>query len=240
MASGLHHLLSVSLAALAVSACATGDGRDLRPPTDPAPALPADAPADLNLVDEDDVLTDQPLDADLDTVPAAQIIELYAPWIEGGAIEARHGCDGTGVSPLLTWSTPPQGTAEVVMVASDVSNSAMRTAAEGIDPTRLVAPLDPDDPIHWIIVGIDPASQTISEGGIPAGATFLMNAFGESRWTPPCPPEGGAMDLQFTLAALAEPLGIPSDLDAIGLAATLDLISASTISTAISLGTYQR
>lgn len=234
------HLLLTSLAALVLSACSTGDGRELRPPTDPPPAPPADAPGDLNLVDDPDVLTDQLVDADLDTIPAAEVIELYAPWIEGGVIEARYGCDGPGVSPLLTWSTPPQGTAEVVMVASDISNSAVLTPDGEPDPLRVVTPLDPGDPIHWIIVGIDPDTQTISEGGIPVGATFLLNAFGESRWTPPCPPEGAAMDLQFSLVALAEPLGSPSDLDGIGLAATLDLISASAISTAISLGTYQR
>lgn len=221
--------------AVTMSACATGDGRTLRPPTEPPPPPPADAPVELELVESDEIGVDLPVDADLDTIPAAEIIELYAPWIEAGTIDARYGCDGSGVSPLLTWSTPPPGTAELVMVASDVTG--------GDDPDtalRVMAPLDPDDPIHWMIVGIDPATRTISEGGIPDGAEFIMNAFGEPGWTPPCPADGEAMDLRFSLVALSAPLGDPAELDAIGLAATLDRIAATTITSAISLGTYQR
>ncbi len=231
--------LAIWAAAIAVSlsACATGDGRTLRPPTEPAPPPPADAPVELDLVENGEIPVDLPVDADLDTIPTADIIELYAPWIEAGTIDTRYGCDGSAVSPLLTWSSPPPATAELVMVASDVTD---RDGTDVDIAMRVMAPLDPDDPIHWMIVGIDPATRTISEGGIPEGAGFMMNAFGEPGWTPPCPPEGDAMDLRFSLVALSEPLGDPAELDAIGLAGTLDRIAATTITSAISLGTYQR
>jgi Raf kinase inhibitor-like YbhB/YbcL family protein len=89
-------------------ACDTGDGRELRPPTAPAPATTAPG------FDDGGDLADEPLPTVVE-----RSFEVFAAWRDGAAIDARHTCDGDDISPALTWAGVPDGTVELAVLATD-------------------------------------------------------------------------------------------------------------------------
>lgn len=188
----------LAVATLVAVGCDSGDGRTLRPPTAPPPTVtappegpvtfPTVAPPDPSpdgspAVDDTDDTDDTNGAAPDVTLPAADVFEVFAPWRDGGAIDDRHGCAGPDVSPALAWARTPDDAAELAISA--------------IDETA-------DGTVHWLVVGIDPAVTASPEGGIPAGAVVVANAFGELAWTGPCPAEGDEQTLRVAVHALGE------------------------------------
>ncbi len=104
-------------------------------------------------------------------------------------IPAQYTCDGDNVSPPLSWSEVPEGTAELVLLLED-----------------------PDAPggthVHWVLFGLNPACGGLEEGKVPAGAVGGKNDYGRTDWGGPCPPFGKARRYIFTLLALSEPSGL--------------------------------
>ncbi|QMV24564.1 YbhB/YbcL family Raf kinase inhibitor-like protein [Streptomyces sp. SCUT-3] len=103
-------------------------------------------------------------------------------------VPRRYSKDGDDVSPPLTWSGIPDGTAELVLVCED-----------------------PDAPsgdfLHWLVTGISPDSDGVAAGGTPAGGTPRRNGYGDTGWGGPRPPAGDpAHRYFFRLYALPEPL----------------------------------
>jgi Raf kinase inhibitor-like YbhB/YbcL family protein len=135
-------------------------------------------------------------------------ITLSSPaFTEGAAIPQRFTCDGDNLSPPLRWSELPTGTVEVALVVDD-----------------------PDAPrgtyVHWVVVGLDPASTKLAEGMVPPGARQLRNSAGKAAYTGPCPPGGPPHHYRFTIYALQRPPEVGDDarpeaaIQAIGAAAT--------------------
>lgn len=81
---------------------------------------------------------------------------------DGGLIPAAHAQTGRDVSPPLTWSGVPEGTASFVLVVRDLD---------------AVAPGGGEDLLHWLVWNI-PGTATSLPAGVPEG-----NA--------PEPPRGG-------------------------------------------------
>ncbi|QHC22231.1 YbhB/YbcL family Raf kinase inhibitor-like protein [Streptomyces sp. GS7] len=106
------------------------------------------------------------------------------------AIPRRHSGEGDDVSPPLTWSAAPDGTAELVLLCED-----------------------PDAPggafLHWLVTGIDPESSGAAEGEVPQGGQEWPNGFGRVGWAGPMPPPGhGVHRYFFRLWAVSEPLSL--------------------------------
>ncbi|HEX7342309.1 MAG TPA: YbhB/YbcL family Raf kinase inhibitor-like protein [Rhodanobacteraceae bacterium] len=102
------------------------------------------------------------------------------------------GCHGDDVSPAITWSNPPKGTAGYALTVFD-------TDARG-------------GWWHWVVLDIPATVHQLSEGAVlPPGAFALVNSFGHARWDGPCPPKADAPHhYVFTLYALDTPaLGLP-------------------------------
>lgn len=102
---------------------------------------------------------------------APETIDVTSSAIDEGApIPTRFTCDGDDVSPPLSWSEPPEDARELVVVD------------------------DPDAPsgtfVHWVVAGIDPATNRLDEGGTPSGSVEGTNDFGRSGYGGPCPPQG--------------------------------------------------
>jgi Raf kinase inhibitor-like YbhB/YbcL family protein len=98
----------VTVAAAAISACATGDGRQLAPPE---LALPTTTVPEAALPAEPTVTADS-------SVPAP--FTLIASWRSGEQIPARHTCDGEDLAPALTWTNVPDGTVELAVTVVDL------------------------------------------------------------------------------------------------------------------------
>jgi Raf kinase inhibitor-like YbhB/YbcL family protein len=94
------------------------------------------------------------------------------------------------VSPPLTWSDVPEGTAELVLVCND-----------------------PDAPMvggwtHWVLSGIDSQSSGL-DGGTDVGVAGT-STFGEEGYGGPAPPSGhGTHHYFFHLYAVDQPSGLP-------------------------------
>jgi Raf kinase inhibitor-like YbhB/YbcL family protein len=95
---------------------------------------------------------------------------------EGGAIPTRYTCDGPDVSPPLSWSSVPDGTRSLALIADD-----------------------PDAPsgtfVHWVIYNLPPDMRRLPEDvpnreTLPSGARQGVNGAGSIGYMGPCPPSG--------------------------------------------------
>jgi Raf kinase inhibitor-like YbhB/YbcL family protein len=148
----------------------------------------------------------------------ANPLQFAGPWAEGAAIPVEFTCDGTDDAPLLTWTAPPGGTAEL--------------AVSVIDP-------DADGFVHWLVIGL-PAEAGSVGGGEPVvtGASEAANSFGNPGWGGPCPPPGdGPHTYQFTLHLLDQAIELPADTPTNEL---ITAVEASTADRATFTGTYER
>ena len=106
----------------------------------------------------------------------------------GGGIPAKFTCEGSDVSPDLSWNTPPEGTQSFALVVED-----------------------PDAPgrtwVHWVLYDL-PASErglpegVESDGTLGSDARQGRNDFGRIGYGGPCPPPGPAHRYYFRLYAL--------------------------------------
>jgi Raf kinase inhibitor-like YbhB/YbcL family protein len=147
-----------------------------------------------------------------------RIVVSSAAFDAAGVIPRRFTCAGENVSPPLRWSGVPDGTATVALVVDD-----------------------PDAPrgtyVHWVVVGLDPASARLDEGAVPAGARQLPNSAGKAAWTGPCPPGGPAHHYRFTVYALMRQPQVDGDTDP---EAAVEAIEAAATARGRLVGTFGR
>ena len=107
---------------------------------------------------------------------------------EDGQIPVAYTCDGTNISPPLTWGPVPQGTAGIAILVTD-----------------------PDAPggtfIHWVVYNIPQGTRGVPAGGtgkdvLPAGSVQGVNDFGRQAYGGPCPPKGKPHHYHFAVYAL--------------------------------------
>jgi Raf kinase inhibitor-like YbhB/YbcL family protein len=108
-----------------------------------------------------------------------------------GQIPAEYTCDGTDISPPLSWSGVPSGTGSLVLVVGD-----------------------PDAPSglfrHWAAFDIPSGSGGLAAGygrNRPAsGFREARNDFGANNYGGPCPPRGGGVHhYHIRLLAISRP-----------------------------------
>jgi Raf kinase inhibitor-like YbhB/YbcL family protein len=147
-----------------------------------------------------------------------RIVVSSAGFDAGGVIPRRFTCAGENVSPPLRWSGVPDGTAAVALVVDD-----------------------PDAPrgtyVHWVVIGLDPATARLDEGAVPAGARQLPNSAGKAAWTGPCPPGGPAHHYRFTVYALMRQPQVAGDA---GPEAAVEAIEAAATARGRLVGTFGR
>lgn len=96
----------------------------------------------------------------------------------GGTIPKKFTCDGSDVSPQLSWTGPPAKTQSFAVIMDD-----------------------PDAPVgiwvHWVIYDLPANASNLAEGvakqeQLPSGARQGRNDFGKIGYAGPCPPPGKA------------------------------------------------
>lgn len=136
---------------------------------------------------------------------------------EGQAIPRRHSCEGEDLSPPLSWSEVPEGTAALALIVDD-----------------------PDAPVgvftHWLGWGLDPAAGGLREG--EAAPVEGRNDFGETGYRGPCPPPGhGPHRYFFRLHALERELELAPGS---GRAQLEEALAGRAVAVAELMGTYER
>ena len=112
--------------------------------------------------------------------------KLSSPaFADGGDVPTRHTCDGSDLSPRLTWTDVPDGTRSLALIMDD-----------------------PDAPrgtfTHWVLYDVPAELREIGEGAAPG--TAGRNSFGRSGYGGPCPPAADQPHrYRFTLYALDLP-----------------------------------
>ena len=109
---------------------------------------------------------------------------------EDGAIPRQFTCDGPDVSPDMSWSGAPDGTASLVLTVTDPDAGGF---------------------VHWLVYNLPgtpagglPMAMSASAKAPPQGT----NDFGKRGYGGPCPPSG-THHYRFTLSALDTTLAIP-------------------------------
>jgi Raf kinase inhibitor-like YbhB/YbcL family protein len=193
-----------------LAACDTDDGRELRPPTDAQRAAMTTTTTSIASAGTGIVTTVPPA-----SDAAAAALTLTAPWADGGPIDARFTCDGEDLSPALSWTAPPEGTAELVLLVTDDDAGGF---------------------VHWAVAGIAPAAGGVGEGATIAGAIEGVNSFGEDGWGGPCPPSG-THTYRFSLYALSQQAEVAEGFGSADLAVYTD---TSSLAVSEVTGTYAR
>ncbi len=112
----------------------------------------------------------------------------------GGMIPKKYTCDGSDVSPELTWTGAPAGTQAFALITDD-----------------------PDAPAgtwtHWIAWDIPASTTKLPEGvpkneGLADGTRQGKNDFRRIGYNGPCPPPGKAHRYFFKLYALGARLEV--------------------------------
>jgi len=112
----------------------------------------------------------------------------------GGKIPTKFTCDGTDVSPELTWNTPPAGTLSLALIADD-----------------------PDAPVgtwtHWVLFNLPAHTTALPEGvtrvdEVPSGGRQGRNDFRRIGYGGPCPPPGKPHRYFLKLYALDKMLSL--------------------------------
>jgi Raf kinase inhibitor-like YbhB/YbcL family protein len=112
--------------------------------------------------------------------PTSTIEVTSDAFAEGAPIPERFTCRGADERPALTWTAVPAAAKSVAVVVDDP---------------------DANGYVHWILVGLGPASRRLpaSPGPLPPGSVEVQ------PWRGPCPPSG-THHYQFTVYALPEAL----------------------------------
>ena len=122
-------------------------------------------------------------------------MNLTSTSFQGNQIPAKFTCNGAGISPQLSWSEPPAGTASFTLIVTD-----------------------PDAPgrtfVHWVIYDLPAETRELLEGmpglgQLTNGSRQGHNDFGEIGYGGPCPPGNSAHHYHFTLYALDAKLNLP-------------------------------
>jgi Raf kinase inhibitor-like YbhB/YbcL family protein len=122
-----------------------------------------------------------------------------AAFAPDGNIPQMYTCDGTDISPPLSWDPVPQGTRSIAILVTD-----------------------PDAPsgtfIHWVAYNIPPGTREIPAGIpgrsiLPAGSLQERNDMGRAGYGGPCPPRGKPHHYHFTVVALDSTMTLAGNQD---------------------------
>jgi Raf kinase inhibitor-like YbhB/YbcL family protein len=147
---------------------------------------------------------------------ASAAASVLAPWRDGAAIDPRYTCSGLNVSPPLSWTPAPPGTAEIAITLSDEQKP---------------------DFVHWAVAAIDPDVTAIGEGRLPDGAIQATNGSGGVGYTGPCPPAGETHTYVLTVHYLASQIELGDGATGADMVAAID---AATFQSAEVTGTFAK
>jgi Raf kinase inhibitor-like YbhB/YbcL family protein len=122
-----------------------------------------------------------------------------AAWQDGGAIPPKFAQPGRDVSPPLSWSAAPEGTAGFVLIAHDIDGATGNGT---------------DDVLHWLVWNIpkDATSlpEAIPQGPQRADGSRQISVSGPYYRGPAAPATGPAHHYVFEIFAVDTVIDVPS------------------------------
>ena len=110
-----------------------------------------------------------------------------------GEIPKKHTGEGDDVSPALSWSGAPDGTAAFAVLCHDPDAPLVKPGNYGF--------------VHWVLYNLPATTTSLDEG--TSHGTVGANDFGGSGYGGPMPPEGhGVHHYFFWVLALDRDLGL--------------------------------
>jgi Raf kinase inhibitor-like YbhB/YbcL family protein len=127
-------------------------------------------------------------------------LTLTSSSFSGGVIARKCTCDGTEVSPQLSWQSPPPRTQAFALIALD-------------EDTLLISLIGPF--VHWVMFNIPPGTRRLPEAippqkQLPDSSLQGMNDFDKVGYAGPCPRLKARHRYLFTLYALDAKLALPA------------------------------
>ena len=173
-------LLLGCLTAMAITSCSS-DGRELRTPG-------AGQGESIEIVETTVETTTALQDTSLQTV-----FTVTGTWLDGGAIDSRHTCNGANISPSL-----------------EILNTPIDAESLAITLIDLAAP----ENLLWVMANINPDETSIQEGGIPADAIVGATKTGAkitAGYSGPCATGGEMREYLLVVYALDQMLEFEPD-----------------------------
>jgi phosphatidylethanolamine-binding protein (PEBP) family uncharacterized protein len=123
------------------------------------------------------------------TIADMTLIGPSLPVAQGGiaALPATYTCDGADSWPALRWSGVPAASKELILYVMNARPVGGRLFFD------------------WAVAGLDPSSESLEAGELPAGAVVGTNSFAKRGYSI-CPEPGGAETYIFALFALPRAL----------------------------------
>lgn len=150
--------------------------------------------------------------------------ELSSPaFSNGSSIPKRYTCEGANASPLLAWTTPPDGTQSFALIVDD-----------------------PDAPrgtwVHWVVYAVPAEAAGLPENMpqkpvLDDGTQQGINDFHKIGYNGPCPPPGKAHRYSFRVYALKSAMNLGPAVDKAGLERAM---KGHILAQAELIGLYQR
>ena len=145
----------------------------------------------------------------------------------GGSIPALYTCDGSNISPPLSWSGVPPETVSLALIVDDPD------APDPAAPQRTW--------VHWVLYNIPAGTHELPQGvrpqDLPAGSREGVNDWLKSTYGGPCPPIGRHRYIHKLYALDAMLLPEPGAVDKAGLAKAMQ---GHIVAQAELIGLYQR
>lgn len=123
-------------------------------------------------------------------------IELTTSEFPSGAIPKTFTCDGSDISPALSWGEPPTATQSFTITVVDID-----------------APVGSF--VHWVLYNIPPSARSLPEavvktGQLPDGSIQGTTDFDKIGYGGPCPPGKSPHRYVFSLYAVNTKLHLPA------------------------------
>jgi phosphatidylethanolamine-binding protein (PEBP) family uncharacterized protein len=140
-------------------------------------------------------------------------------WVDSPMVAAgtpmpyAYTAPGGATSPPIRWGLVPEGTVEVALVLEDTT----------------------DDSALWIVGGLDPALEGLSEGSTPPNAVTYLAVYPEARYFGPDAPVGETRTYRFTLYALPQPLALDPQLPSAEVVAAIEAAATGEASFAVTM-----
>ncbi len=136
------------------------------------------------------VLTISALSCKKDDVATANdgVFKVESTGVSNGVLATKYTCDGSSVSPPISWANPPSGT------------KSFAVTMHHIPPTG-------DKHVYYLLYNIPGNTTTLAENNSTVGLFGINTVNEKTSYSPPCSQGPGAKSYMITVFALsAEPV----------------------------------